>query len=175
MMEPTPVELSVMEEMIEMTAESALMNHKHFPTGRFFVPTPAFWAALKDIKEHHEIMMFIDCGTGVGDLPEESMEKGIRMAGVDVYRREGNPPGKVHIMPAHMMPFRPDMWPLVCRPDHSGWTWHLWHVAQEKKLGFIYVGDAEKMRHDLRHDITADFKVFNVGEDDETLFAWFPS
>ena len=120
------------------------------PRARFFKPLDTFWSILSEIQTAYDIKMFIDCGTGNGDLPSEAVgDHKIKMAGIDIVAREGNSPCQVQIIPAHRMPTNEDIWPMVCRPDHSGWVYSLLEKALESGSGFIYVGLLDNMEQDL--------------------------
>jgi hypothetical protein len=72
------------------------------------------------------------------------------------------------------MPFSKEVWPLVCRPDHSGWVSALWQRALLKESGFIYCGKAEAMIHDVNEDLKPDLYIEDVGAEDEIMAIWYP-
>ncbi|KKL79958.1 hypothetical protein LCGC14_2009640, partial [marine sediment metagenome] len=139
----------MIEELID--AQWDQMYGTSIPQLRFFVPTNLFWRKLKKLSSRFS--MIIDCGTGNGDLPKEAMARNIKMAGVDIIHRKGNDPCEVQIIPAHRMPFSPDIWALACRPNHSGWCCNLQELATESGAGFIYVGMPNNMDTDVDLDL----------------------
>ena len=161
------------ENMSEMAWEN--MHGKSIGRLRFFKPTDKFWVDLKSIKEAYGIKMFIDCGTGNGDLPKEAREKhSIKMGGLDIVHREGNGPVEVQITPAHRLPLPKDVWRMACRPDHSGWIQGLIEMTHEEDNGFIYVGLKKNMSHDLgKYLLDSKYDTFeDIGEDGEQMLVF---
>ena len=149
---------------------------EHLPRMKFLIPNKTFWKHLKDIKESNNIMMFIDCGTGNGHIPKEAISKHkIKMAGCDVVKREDHELGQIQILPAHRMPMNKEVWPMACRPDHSGWVRGLLEKAMEEGSGFIYTGLRENMALDLgRYMLIPHIKYTDVGEDGEEMLVFPP-
>jgi len=162
------------EEMSEHMWER--MQGEKLPRVRFFTPIPIFWEYMKEVQEQYGIEVFADCGTGNGDLPKEATNHKIKIAGVDIVRREGNEIMQVHIMPAHRMPFTFEFWPMACRPDHSGWVRGLLEKAlQDDNSGFIYVGLRRNMAQDLgSHMLLKHSRYKNVGEENEDMLIFAP-
>lgn len=161
----------MIEELIENAWEQ---NYgRSIPKQRFFTPKKKFWSELKDVMTKFDVGIFIDCGTGNGDIPNEALEQGIKMGGCDILHRKGNGPVDVQIIPAHRMPFNSTVWPLVCRPDHSGWVEHLWYRAIAAGAGFIYVGRPTAVENDVGEppfEPVATIK--DIGCEDECMVIW---
>ena len=164
------------EDLSEQIWEKCFMEE--LPRIRFLKPKKLFWASLKDIKKSNNLLMFIDCGTGNGDIPKEaSQDHNIKMGGCDIVKREGwrKNPCMVQIIPAHRMPMTPTIWPIVCRPDHSGWVRGLLEKALEENAGFIYTGLRKNMAQDLGEwMLKPHTKITDVGEDNEEMLIFLP-
>lgn len=169
----------ISKEISEQMSEAAWQSYymQELPRLRFFKPTEAFWGILKQVQETNGIEMFVDCGTGNGDLPKEARyERDIKMAGIDIARREGNEPTEVQMMPAHQMPATDTIWLMCCRPDHSGWARATLEKCLEAGSGFIYVGLRKNMAGDLGpHMMDRTFDTYNdMGEDGEQMLVFNP-
>ena len=161
----------MIEELIEAQWNSMYLTS--LPKQRFFTPNDKFWAKLDELRPYFNLI--VDCGTGNGDLPRESQERGIKMAGIDIIRRDGNDPMEVQIIPAHRMQFDDRMWPLICRPSHGGWCDALQHQALESGSGFIYVGKPTNIEGDVVLDLNLpDDLIHDVGEEGESMLVWLP-
>ncbi len=161
----------MIEQLID--AQWDRMYGTSLPRQRFFIPTNLFWNKLKELSS--EFSMIIDCGTGDGELPKEAIDHDIKMAGVDIIHRTGNGPCEVQIIPAHRMPFSPNIWALACRPNHSGWCHNLQELATESGAGFIYVGMPNNTDTDVNSDLKLpDDVIFDVGEEGELMLIWLP-
>ena len=161
----------MIEEMIDNQWEA--MRNIPMPNQRFFTPTEAFWMALTDYSD--EFRMIVDCGTGNGELPEEAIDRGIRMGGCDICPREGNGPMRVHIVPAHLMTFDKMIWPMVCRPSHGPWVQHLFDISRESGSGFIYVGLFKNLIVDLDMIHEPPYEtIHDAGDDGEVMIVWKP-
>lgn len=139
------------------------------PHTRFFTGTEHFWQQLKALDK-----IWIECGAGSGHTTAEASGHDVTMIGCDIYTRsnfELNP--LIQIVPAHMMPYSGGVWPLICRPDHSGWVSHLFDHTRNTGCGFVYVSREEKMEDDVGNN-DWDFKHEDIGDDNESMFVWFP-
>lgn len=166
----------ISENMSEAAWENAFMQER--PRLRFFKPTATFWEHLKKVQADNEIMMFIDCGTGNGELPTEARENhDIKMAGCDIAKRQGNTVSEAQIMPAHHMPFNHEVWAMTCRPDHGGWARALLEKCQAESSGFIYVGLRKNMAFDLGdHMMETPFDTYeDCGEEGEQMLVFKPN
>ena len=163
--------MNIQKDLIE--SQWMAMHGQSFPKQRFFTPLSIFWSTLESLQ-HQFSMSLIDCGTGDGDLPNEAQEYGIKMGGVDIIHRTGNSPLQVQIVPAHMIPYSHSMWPMACRPDHSGWCIFLQTQARNQGAGFIYVGLMENIHRDLDMTFGPDMIIPDAGEEDETMYVWYP-
>lgn len=169
----------ISREISERLSENAWEScfGEKIPRLRFFTPNEKFWIELRSIKDSNSIDMFIDCGTGNGDLPKEARTKrDMKMAGIDIVTREGNDPCEVQMMPAHRMPSSKQFWLMACRPDHSGWVRALLEKCIEEESGFIYVGLRKNMAIDLgSHLLDTPFKTISgVGEEGEDMLVFYP-
>ena len=165
------IERLTMEQLIESQWNSMYMTS--LPRQRFFVPNDKFWKRLTELGSYFDVI--VDCGTGNGELPKEAEEYGIRMAGLDVVRRDDNAPTEVQIIPAHRMPFDNRIWALVCRPSHGGWVEALQMQTLEAGSGFIYVSKAYNINDDVHLDCNLpDDLIRGVGEEDESMLVWLP-
>ena len=163
------------EQLSEAAWETNFMHER--PRLRFFTPTPVFWQHLKKVQEENNVSMFIDCGTGNGELPTEAKnDHDIKMGGVDIAKREGNTVAEAQIMPAHLMPFNYKIWALVCRPDHGGWARALLDKCQEDGSGFIYVGLRKNMVLDLGdYLVESPYDTYEeCGEEGEEMLVFKP-
>ena len=162
----------MIEELIEASWNSMYMTS--LPRQRFFFPNDKFWRKLGEFGARFN--MIVDCGTGNGELPQEAQERGIRMAGVDIVRRDDNSPTEVQIIPAHRMPFNDRVWALVCRPSHSGWCQNLQSRAYNSGAGFIYVGKPDNIDVDVDIDCNLPTDLtLDVGDEGESMLVWVPS
>ncbi len=162
-------------ETIQQLMES-VRGSMTLPRLRFFEPNEEFWSVLEDVQNEFDIDMFIDCGTGNGDLPAEAIDRNIKMAGIDIIKREGNNFSDVQIIPAHKIPSNPSVWRMVCRPNHSGWVEPLLEQSLQEDSGFIYVGLNRNIHIDLDDVLELyKFDMFtSVGEDNEIMLVFYP-
>lgn len=162
----------MIEELIDAQWNATFLTS--LPRQRFFVPKDNFWVKLKKLEPLFD--MIIDCGTGNGELPKEAASRKIRMAGIDIVRRENNAPTEVQIIPAHRMPFSERMWALVCRPSHGPWCEHLFSKVRLTDAGFIYVGLPNNIMADLDMDNSEPPTeiIKDVGAEGESMLIWMP-
>lgn len=162
----------------EMLSEQAYESNlgQKVPRLRFFTPKEKFWTLISEIMKKHDLTMLVDCGTGNGELPIESRDCGIKMVGIDIIQREGNSLVDVHLIPAHRMPYDQKIWPLVCRPDHSGWARGVLEKAHESGSGFIYVGLRRNFAQDLGDYMVSSLSESydEVGEENEEMLIFLP-
>src|SRR4051812_33153707 len=72
------------------------------PPGRFFHPTERFWEIVEEI---YPGKVFVDCGTGAGDLAHELRERGYKALGIDPAVRDGQIENLVAPVMAETFPF----------------------------------------------------------------------
>lgn len=103
---------------------------------RWFRPTPQFFTVLKSFQVG---VTFIDAGCGTGELVDEAHAAGVRMLGVDLAQREGQ---RSHVIQANAWKYAYDesYWPVICRPDHSGWCRATIDRARRRRAHVLYVG-----------------------------------
>ncbi|HEC66588.1 MAG TPA: hypothetical protein ENI23_15035 [bacterium] len=153
-----------------MNALSALRNQVYknidqFPNRRFFTPVDEFWKVLSDLPKD---LNLIECGSGMGDLLTEAVEHGIRLGGVDPIWREGQHIA-VHKMDAMQLTWSSERWPLICRPDHSGWAQDVIVRAKQHGATTLFVGLPSNYRWDLQHFFTKAHPRI-VGAEGEKLY-----
>lgn len=140
------------------------------PALQFFTPTPAFFEALEPYKGK----AFVEGGAGLGKVTQEANEKGFRMVAIDVMPRDGQWENVV-IREAESMPYGPNMWLLVCRPDHSGWAYDCLEIALKSGAGFFYAGLERNFDVDLGDYVGRETKRWDlVGQEGESLFLFMP-
>lgn len=137
------------------------------PAARFFTPRARFWNLLHELVKEHPNLVFLDCGTGMGDLPREAGERGLRMLGVDHVDREGQDQ-KVLRMDARFCRFGPLVWPLMCRPSHEGWAYEVAKAGLAAGATVLYAGKPENVSRDIPSGYTSLGR--NVGAEGESLY-----
>lgn len=136
---------------------------------RFFTPTQQFWEAMEQWRGQG----FIECGAGSGETTREAVANGFKFMAVDICKRDGQ--DNVTIIDATMMSFSDAAWPIICRPDHSGWCEDVMDRALEAGAGCIYVGLRRNVENDLGdHFGEHDAFFADVGEEDECLWYFAP-
>jgi hypothetical protein len=120
---------------------------------RFFTAKPLFF---KTLKEWVGGRVLFECGSGSGHTTRELQERGFTAVPVDIAAREGQCRDTL-IVDACQLKFAKSVWPLVCRPDHSGWAEHLFTRAYAQDAHAIYVGLKENVARDLHfpHKVVA--------------------
>lgn len=137
---------------------------------RFFTATPRFWEVMEQWREQ----CFIECGAGTGDTTREALDKGFQFGAVDICERDGQHES-VLILDATMLTFSRELWPILCRPNHSGWCREVMDLALPASAGFIYVGLERNTEIDLGEYAGKHDAVFeSVGEDGECLWYFAP-
>ena len=138
---------------------------------RFFTPLEAFYEALEPYKD----LRIIDAGTGKGDLPEEAMQRGFNMVGIDLVERHGQSE-RVIFMEAESFPYDERTWLMMCRPDHSGWVYDTLEAALSRGAGVFYVGLESNFERDLDEYVDRVAKRWdNVGEEGEHMLLFLPT
>jgi hypothetical protein len=135
---------------------------------RWFTPEPTFFEMLERFKE----LDIVDCGTGLGLLPIEAREKGFKMIGIDLAQRDGRREC-VLSLDALSYRFNRTCWPMICRPDHSGWCEKVISNALKARAGAFYVGLSKNARDDLGRHYRRHKHLFrNVGKDNESMWVF---
>ena len=116
------------------------------PSQAFFRPTEVFWNTFRVAKSRG--IKLIDCGCGMGTLIEMADMQGFHLRGVDIAKRVGQHK-QVERMDALDIKWSPTLWPLICRPDHSGWVEELIRNAQKEGATSVYCGLKRNMKHDI--------------------------
>lgn len=139
------------------------------PSHAFFHPTEDFWSMVHKLRFNaHRQVELVDCGCGIGLTLKEAEKRKIPMRGVDLAKRKGQHPA-VEQLDATILSWGPNNWPLICRPDGSGWHHDVVVRARAQGASIIYVGVARNYERDLSMYKTRRLKgVF--GEEDER--AW---
>ena len=163
--------MHVIEEL--MMDNWARYHNDVLPNGRHFEPSETFNGVIEGLQNELKFTMLIDCGAGEGHVAKALKAHGIKCAACDIIRRECHVGVEVQIIPAHKMPLDENIWPLVCRPDHSGWCGALFQRAMRMGSGFLYAGHVEKMVHDVTEMEPATIYE-GVGKDREVLAVWEP-
>lgn len=113
------------------------------PSGHFFEPLPLFWTTLQQFP-----VKFVECGSGSGHLLDMAASKKVDLVGFDLFHRDDQSPLVVHGDARHLQ-WEPTRWPLICRPDHSGWAFEVLAKAIRQGAGGIYVGLPRNYHTDL--------------------------
>lgn len=116
------------------------------PSHTFFTPEEPFWRMLKAYTDHG--IEVTDCGCGVGLTLKEAEQRDIPLRGVDLANRKGQH-AKVEQLDATMLSWGPLRWPLICRPDGSGWCHDVIVNARQQGACAIYVGVSRNYERDL--------------------------
>lgn len=155
--------MRVMQEIRNRTIGAVTL-----PPGRFFTPKPAFWAALKELASGVKGLAIMDCGCGTGDLILEAHNQGMYFMGCDLFKREGQS-ARVVALDATQIRWAHNYWPLICRPDHSGWATDVVSNAILQDARAIYVSKPSNYHLDVGGLPIKRF-ARNVGEDGETMY-----
>jgi hypothetical protein len=138
---------------------------------RFFMPTAAFYTALEPYKS----IGLVDAGAGTGMVSKDLTERGFRMLAVDLMPREGQGEHVIQ-MEAESVPYGPNLWLLLCRPDHSGWVYDTMQRALARGAGVFYAGLERNFSIDLDDYVGREtMRYANVGEEEESLFFFEPT
>lgn len=163
----TRADMQFMQELRNRT-----MGTITLPPGRFFTPKPVFWDILKAFVDGERslgnTLTFMDCGCGTGDLIKEAQAHDIVVAGCDVQKRDGQL-AEVLALDATMLRWRFDYWPLICRPDHSGWAEDVVANAITQGARAIYIGKPSNYHRDVGGLPIKRF-ARDVGEEGETMY-----
>lgn len=138
------------------------------PPGRFFTPKPAFWEAMKELTAGVTGLAIMDCGCGTGDLIQEGHDHGLHIMGCDTMKRDGQSV-RVVSLDATKIRWAHNYWPLICRPDHSGWATDVVSNAILQGARAIYVSKPSNFHRDVGGMAIKRF-ARNVGEDGETMY-----
>lgn len=117
------------------------------PSHAFFTPEEPFWQMMTAYAIKHGIEI-VDCGCGIGLTVKEAEVRGIPLRGVDLAKRHGQHP-KVEQLDATMLSWNAKKWPLICRPDGSGWCHDVILNARQQGASTIYVGVSRNYERDL--------------------------
>lgn len=155
-----------MSDLLTSLRLSALSQLGTMGALRWFTPTPLFWETMQEFKDK----TLVDCGCGVGALVTEGRRLSFEMIGIDLVKRKAQIKD-VLFADACSFPFGTDRYPLICRPDHSGWVYDTIKYAVSRNATAFYVGLAENVRRDLESHIhkVSDI-VRNVGIENESLY-----
>jgi hypothetical protein len=115
-----------------------LLTADPLPSHTFFEPTESFWTSIRIWQEQHNIQ-FTECGCGMGTLIGKAEQRGLRIKGVDISHRVGQHK-EVERKDATTLSWSEKHWPLICRPDHSGWCEDVIRKAQGQGAWSIYIG-----------------------------------
>ena len=135
------------------------------PSGlRWFTPLPVFW---DELKNRFPGIVFIDVGTGCGDLPREAKEQSVTMVGIDIIVSRETP--FVRRGYGEHWAYSPTIWPIICRPCHSGFP--RWVLAQARSFGasMIYVGFNKNRVRDVGY-IKPQIVVSKIGVENESMY-----
>lgn len=112
----------------------------------FYTPTENIWGHLKLI--HNLGVRFTECGSGMGTFLDEANKRGLVDKGVDINTRKGQSKLIITANACNLM-WSPTHWPIICRPDHSGWA----NVVTEKALSegarVLWIGLGRNFDRDL--------------------------
>ena len=136
------------------------------PDNRWFTPTEKFWEIIASFGKQ----LFVDCGCGTGALTQEALDRELVFLAIDLMPRRGQAPGVLQL-DATSMPFSKHMWPLICRPNHSGWAYYTICSALRRGADAFYVGLTSNIDIDLE-GLVPYTGFSNVGEEGEVML-WF--
>jgi hypothetical protein len=137
---------------------------------QWFTPNEKFWSTLEAYKS----INLVDAGCGVGNVTREAKKRGFIMTPVDMIRRKGQIKSVMHV-DAVTLPYSKETWPLICRPDHSGWAYDC--MARALSLGAcaIYVGKEENIEQDVDDlESKISLRIEAVGEEEEVFLLLEP-
>lgn len=160
----------MLDPFLRSLRDSHLANVR-LPALTFFEPTDAFFAALAPFKSQ----AIVECGAGMGHVTKAAQAQGFNMRAIDLVRRKGQWK-KVEIADAELQPYSPELWPLMCRPDHSGWVYDVLERALTRGAQALYVGLDRNLEQDLGEYVGRErLRVPDVGEEGEMLLVFDPS
>jgi hypothetical protein len=137
---------------------------------RFFTPTELFFQAL----EPHKAVRLVEAGAGTGATSKELVERGFDMLPLDIMPREGQWDA-VLPLDAESVPYSPELWLLICRPDHSGWAYDTMKLALNAGASVFYAGLERNFEIDLRDYLGQEkWRYADAGEEGESLFFFAP-
>lgn len=140
------------------------------PAGEFFRPTPKFWE-LMDWFAANKIRIK-ECGSGNGHTLVLAQAKGYNIRGYDLCKRPDQDPSVI-IADATQLRWESDESPLICRPDHSGWTAEVVNNARAAGRPSFYVGLSRNYMTDIGM-FRARTVVRDVGQQGEHCWAILP-
>jgi hypothetical protein len=147
----------------------------HLPAGRFFHPNERFWHHLCVLagpgnKTVEGPTRFVDCGTGDGyNVMFAARSRGLNVEGIDIARRDGQHKDVVRGDACDIV-WSPTMWPILCRPDHTGWANVVADNALRQGAKVIWCGKPENFKRDVLGSYRATVLVRNVGNAGENLY-----
>ncbi len=135
-------------------------------TPPFFVPTEEFWTRFKRFVDAG--ITFIECGCADGYLLDMAGERGIQMTGIELFPREST---SVRVAPgdACNLTWSHTQWPLICRPDHSGWISDVFNACKSVGACALYVGLSRNYTRDILGHHARKI-ASKVGKDGENMF-----
>lgn len=149
----------------------ARMRSMCLPALVFFEPKDSFFDALAPFKGTR----IVEAGAGMGHVTREAAARGFNMVAVDLAGREVQWEQVQHIA-AESMPYGPDTWLLMCRPDHSGWAYDTMEIALRAGATVFYAGLERNFSIDLGEYVGRETQRWeNVGEEGESLFMFEPA
>lgn len=125
---------------------AAILMDATLPSHAFLHPEERFWEMLKAYTSQG--IELVDCGCGIGLTLQGAEERGIPLRGVDLAYRMGQH-CSVERVDATMLSWGPHRWPLICRPDSSGWCHTVIQQARRQGASTIYVGVSRNYERDL--------------------------
>lgn len=146
------------------------LGQVRLPSQIFFDPLPIFWEKLR--KHVPADVKLIDCGTGMGHIPQLGRELGFDIEGIDTCLRDDQDLS-VRIADALHEVWGKDRWPLVCRPCHNGFTHKIFCAANAAKVPLIYVSKPANLFRDIGRSGPQKIAT-KVGKDGETLYITNP-
>lgn len=135
------------------------------PSQTFFNPTPNFWVLLDQLVPSN--VQLIDSGCGMGHLIDQAKTHDRAVIGIDINRRDNQNPDVMYC-DAVYYEWSPTVWPLICRPDHSGWAYQAAFNARNAGSTVIYAGLPSNYQQDFGYIRSADYGA--IGEDGEHLY-----
>lgn len=146
--------------------QAAVLHSLVLPPGHFFEPNEKFWSFLTEtIKSGVEI---VECGSGDGFLLKEAKKRKLKLDGCDTCKRTGQS-SLVEIRSASSILWHPLKWPLICRPDHSGWAGDVFDNATAAGAWGYYIGLGSNYHRDIGH-LRASCVLRSVGNQGENIY-----
>lgn len=147
--------------------DNEFVVHATMPSGRFFKPTEEFWQTMEKLGTG---LKFVDCGAWEGHVTEEALRRGFKIIGVDICSRDNQNDLVMHV-DAVTFPWRANVIPLICRPDHGGWCGATIEAAFDAGSQFaIYVGLEKNLEVDLDEYLDYYLRGSKVGAEGERLY-----